>query len=455
MCVDSHVSLELARRLKPWNVSTVFGGTHFSAIAEELASRFPWVDYVVGGEGEAPFERLLSTLKSGQRPPTRIIRAGRGALLSLDSPVEVSALEHPAYDLVDLDVYFALNPRRLVDVETGRGCRFKCSFCYSPGHYLAARDFDIPAALEELSYLGGLGAQRLALTDDNFLNFPDRAMEICAAIRSNRLSLRWQCYATFPQITEHLADRMALAGCDRIFCGIDAVGQNAQRALRKAFLPPAQRFEYRLEMLREHGIVPTCAFLLCPPSHPAGRDLEATIRAALTARLHGAKVRLNVLTLYNGTPAMEAYSGSLEWDEMKAQILLDVPSVVEQNPLARELPHLFPFHCRYAPRTEWHSFIELSHCLSSLLDTYPRTLDRLWDRGISPIDVGCRSLASVGDLCQVEKMVRREEEQAAAYSILEALVRRASEVDALQSEDPFERGTAGTGHAHTFAGGQV
>ena len=61
MGINSHVCLEVARRLKAREprLSTVFGGPHFSSIATSLCDLFPWVDYVVKGEGEAALSYLL------------------------------------------------------------------------------------------------------------------------------------------------------------------------------------------------------------------------------------------------------------------------------------------------------------------------------------------------------------------------------------------------------------
>src|ERR1017187_1739283 len=51
MAVDSHVALELARRVKQHRPesSMMVGGTHFSSIAGELQGAFPWVDLVITG----------------------------------------------------------------------------------------------------------------------------------------------------------------------------------------------------------------------------------------------------------------------------------------------------------------------------------------------------------------------------------------------------------------------
>jgi pyruvate-formate lyase-activating enzyme len=438
MCVDSHVALELSRGLKVFdrNIVTVLGGVHFSSIAGEVTNMFPWIDFVIQGEGEISFEALLIALKQQNCSLNKIFTGMQTG--ATERPVP-----QPAYELIDFSVYFGLNSRRLVDFETARGCRFKCQFCYSPTHYSAVRDFDIRNVLDEISALKKLDIRRIAITDDNFLNWSDRALALCEAIRSNCSWLNWQCYATFPQINEQILAGLSSSGCDRIFCGIDAVGQLSQRTFRKAFLPNRERFEYKLAMLTEHGIRTTCAFLLCPPSHPGGADMEETVRAALIARLCGAEVRLNTLTLYNGTPARFGYGDSFAYDECKTQLLLDVPEPVAKNHFAALHSGLFPFHSRYVPATEWNSFIQLSHCLSSLVDTFPRTLNRLWeDNNISPIEIARRVLGITGDLCKLEQDLRREAEQEAAYSILRSVIKGMPQAKILESENPWEEWSA-------------
>ena len=54
-------TIRLVKRLSPHSV-VVAGGGHFSLVAEEVLSEVPALDYVVVGEGEATFFRLLNNL---------------------------------------------------------------------------------------------------------------------------------------------------------------------------------------------------------------------------------------------------------------------------------------------------------------------------------------------------------------------------------------------------------
>lgn len=415
MAVDSHVGLHLAGLVKQAqpDALTVLGGTHFSAIAEAILSAYPWIDFVVKGEGEDVFAELIKERLRGDRC------AGPAILRAESRPRE---LPPPAYDLVDLDSYFSVNPRRCLDFEGGRGCRFKCAFCYSPVHYGGARDFDIEAKISDLGRLKRLGAKHAFFVEDNFLNDPMHAISFCRELEGARLDLTWHCYATFPQLSAEVITWMARAGCTAVFTGIDAVGTVSQHAYRKGFLQRKTVLEQKLTECIESGIVPTCAFLLSPPSHPCGGDFEETLGAALLARVSGAQVRLNTLTLYNGTKSHYDVTASCHYDDVKPRLMLDVPEVVEHNEYARAQPTLFPFHSRYTDAAEWGEFISLAHCLFTLYSCYPDTLESVWGGlNVSPVTVSRRVLDKVGDLLQIEKPFRRDAELAAAIPILEGL----------------------------------
>jgi hypothetical protein len=416
MAVDSHVGIHLARLIKQALplARTVLGGAHFSSIAEEVLAAYPWVDFVVKGEGEGAFGDLI-------KDESELAGRSAQAILSSATPHELPP-SPPAYDLIDLEPYFAINRRRCMDFEGGRGCRFKCSFCYSPGHYNATRDFDIDENIAGLERLRRLGAKHVFFIEDNFLNDPARAIAFCRDMEAARLGLTWHCYATFPQMSAEVIMWMARAGCTAVFTGIDAVGGVSQRAYQKGFLRHKTSLERKLVECVDAGIVPTCAFLLSPPSHTCGVDIEETVSAALVARNCGAQVRLNTLTLYNSTKSRIDVKSPCHYDDFKPRLMLDVPEVVERNDYARALPTLFPFHSRYVARDEWEAFVSLGHCLFTLFYCYPRTLDALWaEKSISPCAVSRKVLEEVGNLLEIEKPLRRDAELAAAIPILEGL----------------------------------
>jgi len=405
MAVDSHVALELARRVKERRPDTfiVLGGTHFSSIADSVAAAFPWVDRVICGEGEIPFEEMLRH------------RMGR-------VPLPGASAADPLYDVIRFPAYFHVNPRRMADLEAGRGCRFKCTFCYSPAHYLAVHDFPINAVIEELSRLPALGVRHVWFVEDNFLNDPKRAASLCSAIEQAQLGLTWSCYATFPQISIQIVEALARAGCTEVFSGIDAVGTDSERSFHKAFLRGKTPLEVKTRWMVDAGITPTYAFLLSPPSHPAGANVVPTACTALEARRCGAETLLNPLNLYAGTAAQSAYAPEYVADGLQTRLMMDVPDVVAENPFAAAHPEMFPFHARYVGEEEWRAFLSLSHCLSTLINTYPNTLAALLDaKAIDPVQVARKTLERFADWPRLTSMEGRRFEQDAGFFVLESL----------------------------------
>ena len=383
MCLESHVSLKLAQRIKSASpeVITIFGGTHFGAIARELLENFDFVDFVVSGEAEHALQSILDGgLKGSPKLPTNTHYRHEGGVRSgLIEQVRPSMedLPFPAYDLADLDRYFSLNPARLLNYEAGRGCVFKCSFCYSPFQYGdAVRNKNPERVVEDLRKLSRLGARHVFFVQDNLLNSPRWASDLCWQVAAADLPLTWECYATYPQLKDSLIDSLAEAGCKGIFTGIDAVAHESQERLNKPFLRDWEAVSRKLARCLERGIQPLCAFILEEPEQDQKKN-EAAITTALRCVGIGCEVHLNTLSIYNhtaldgvSTPARFSYSSA------KVELLMDAPEVVRVNDFAKRLPQLFPYHCTTSDVRLWEGFVAKVHTLSTLVAGLRRTLSR-------------------------------------------------------------------------------
>jgi B12 binding domain/Radical SAM superfamily len=410
MAVDSHVALEIARRLKERQpgVRVVLGGTHFTVIATEIIKTYPWIDYVIAGEGETAIQKLVRTNPA----PQSILRGT--PLHSMDG------IGLPL-DLLNSSQYFDVNPNRSLDFETGRGCRYRCSFCYSPGHYGGFRNFEIRESLAELTTACSYGFKSFFFVEDNFLNDGSRALRFFEELCELQLDMTWAAYVTFPELTAQYISAMAQAGCVALFAGIDAVGRASRREYKKAFVRDEQVMVDRIRRCVDHGITPTCAFLLTPPSMAGGQNLLETLRLALTARTSGARVRLNTLTIYNNTGIAENLRQCF-FDPVKTKLMLDVPLAVEENPYAVSRPDLFPYHARYVGKLEWQDFLALAHCLYTLFEVYPHSLQHAWDEsGVPPTEIASSVLDNIGSLLDIPKVARRESELLASIDVFEQL----------------------------------
>lgn len=137
---------ELVKKVRPETV-VVIGGPHASTFPEETLAH-PAIDYVVVGEGE---ERMLALMRClerqeipaipgvlGRPEDSRLLR--NHPTVKVDFIASIDDLPLPAYDMVDVERYFALQAsgfsprtrewgRRAVTIITSRGCPHHCTFC--------------------------------------------------------------------------------------------------------------------------------------------------------------------------------------------------------------------------------------------------------------------------------------------------------------------------------------
>ena len=382
MALESHVCLEISRRLKKLDssVKIVMGGPHFSAIAKDVLEFYPWVDYVVVGEGEIPARTLLRNLRGmaspGEFSNIAFRRHGEFALNRKFKPhSDLSELPFPAYHLVDVEDYFHLNPYRVLDIEHARGCMLRCGFCYSPVHWGQGEQRKrIDRIIEDVHRHYELGARHLFFVADNFVNSKPFAKALCEEIAGSNPGITWRCYATLAQLTDELLDSMAESACTNIFIGVDAVTEHSKKRFHKTYFKGWPSLQQSLKRCLDRGITPACAFMLNPPDDDF-TDTEAALDAAVHAYNFNCSVRLNPLTVYAGTGIeAEVRRAKCEYSNAKAKMLLDGHWVTQVNEYAQERPWLFPFHSTVGPPENYDRFIAATHMCFTLLDNFPRTL---------------------------------------------------------------------------------
>lgn len=138
------------KRVAP-TVHIVLGGPEVSHLPLRVC--FDQADYLIQGEGEAPFRELCASLLSGTLPAKRVIAA---------RPAKVDALVPPYRFYTDKDL-----AHRLVYVEASRGCPFHCEFCLSALDR-QVRPFALDPFLAELEMLWQRGARTFKFVDRTF-----------------------------------------------------------------------------------------------------------------------------------------------------------------------------------------------------------------------------------------------------------------------------------------------
>ena len=129
--------LKLARLIKEWlpQVRIVVGGYHATLMYEEIAQmpEAQWIDYMIRGEGEEAFRRLVNALNGADdvtqvpslsyRQEGAFVHNPRGELLDL------TRLKLPIRDKRRLTWGYHIMDRSVEVIETSRGCTRSCNFC--------------------------------------------------------------------------------------------------------------------------------------------------------------------------------------------------------------------------------------------------------------------------------------------------------------------------------------
>jgi radical SAM superfamily enzyme YgiQ (UPF0313 family) len=247
------------------NAVIVLGGPAISILGSTALERLK-PDYVVVGEGENAFPRLLAALEGRgafSEVPGLCYRSG--SRIQSNPPERQSAfgwsgmeqwIHWPAYE----------KSGGTWAVHTKRGCPLACLYCNYPvmeGHSLRWRQAsDIVDEIERV--MVAVGPRTFEFTDSTF-NVPEsHAINICEEVIRRKLRVRLSAVGINPlTATPRLFQLMKDAGFCSLVITPDSASNAMLRNLRKGF--DRERVERTAELARASGIRTTWFFLLGGP----------------------------------------------------------------------------------------------------------------------------------------------------------------------------------------------
>ena len=216
----------------------VLGGSAFTTMPAHYLRALE-VPYGIVGEGEVAIVRLLDRLAAGAEP------RDLGGLAVWDAPTGRVTIAPPAWlsslDRIRADRRWIENRRYferggMGNLQTKRGCHYKCTYCAYPvieGRGMRVRD---PAAIAaEVRALLDDGIDQFFVVDSVFNAPRGYAERVCAALRPLGERIRWSCFVTPGNFSAELLDLMLAAGCQSIDFGTDAASAPTLRGFRKSF----------------------------------------------------------------------------------------------------------------------------------------------------------------------------------------------------------------------------
>src|SRR5262245_48586492 len=215
----------------------VLGGSAFTTMPAFYLPALE-VPYGVVGEGEVAFPALLERLAAGA-PAGDVggIATRDAGGVTIAPPTWLPMLDTVRADrgYVDTARYFARGG--MANLQTKRGCHYKCTFCAYPvieGRGMRTRD---PAAIvaEVRTLLDEHGIDQFFVVDSVFNAPRGYAERVATALRPLGRRIRWSCFVGPGNFTPELADLMIEAGCQSVDFGTDAAAAATLRGFRKSF----------------------------------------------------------------------------------------------------------------------------------------------------------------------------------------------------------------------------
>jgi anaerobic magnesium-protoporphyrin IX monomethyl ester cyclase len=255
--------IDIARQAKKLNprVKIVFGGIGATFLWSELLASHRFIDFIVTGEGEYSFLRLVRQLQQRVEDD-----AGLKAIPGLAYREKGrNVLNDEAEAITDIDRL--PNPARYFTYQhviSSRGCPYNCTFCGSPRFWKRRVRFHSPAYfVEQLELLSDRGVSSFYVSDDTFTLKKERVIDICRLILDKGLPITWMAISRVNCIDAEILYWMRKAGCIQISFGVESGSRRIRDFLNKKI--ETADIVRAFALTRSYGILPRAYFIYGSP----------------------------------------------------------------------------------------------------------------------------------------------------------------------------------------------
>lgn len=309
---DALHTAHLVKSVDP-DVPVVMGGVQSDLFPEQTVG-YPEIDYVVRGDGEVGFLRLLDYLE-GKMPLEKVpgvMGKQRGKVVRGKPPkplLDFDSLPSVDRTLTPFERYTSIFSERrpCTIVTTARGCPYNCSFCYLPLRFGTAtyRASSPERMVEEVASCAELGIKEIIFYDDTFTADRKRILEFCRLMKGSDYDVTWDVRTRPDCVDRELLLAMRGVGLRRVQMGVESGSQASLDSVRKGI--SIRQCVEAFALVKELGFDSFGYFMVGFPGETK-EMMEETIRFAL--RLDPDYANFTVLV---------PLPGSELWDRLRAQ----------------------------------------------------------------------------------------------------------------------------------------
>lgn len=218
-------------------------GGHGPSPEPEFYLKITQADTIVMGEGEATAVELLEQITNrsslsnvkgiAYRDGKKFFVNERRNLIK-----DIDTIPFPAYDLFPMEHYkllrmpYATNSDFVFPVLSGRGCIFRCNFCYRIDEGFRPRAN--VAIIDEINLLKHkYGITYIGFSDELLMSSVERTTRLCEDFLKEELNIKWACEGRLNFAKPELLNLMKRAGCVFVNYGIEAFDNQVLKNMHK------------------------------------------------------------------------------------------------------------------------------------------------------------------------------------------------------------------------------
>jgi len=219
-------------------------GGHCPSPEPEYFLRKTKADVVIIGEGELTIIEVLEALankKSFSRIKGIAYIEENSIIINEDRPLiqDIDNIPLPAYHLFPMEQYRIIRMPKIkkdefaMPILSGRGCIFKCTFCYRMDKNFRARS--VEAIIEEIALLKkNYGIKYFIFSDELLMSSVKRTINICEEFIKAGLNIKWSCNGRLNFAKHEVLNVMKQAGCVFINYGIESLDNHVLKNMKKS-----------------------------------------------------------------------------------------------------------------------------------------------------------------------------------------------------------------------------
>lgn len=273
-------NLKSIKKYNP-NIKVVVGGAHPSLLPEETITCND-IDYVITGEGEGALKDLIDCLGSGKNPhhvPNLVYKRNGTIKINPERPIEdINKLPRLNWKLLNPKVIAYMKKNRVGAILAGKGCNFKCTFCFNSvaaNKYRYRSSENMIADLSDL--INNYNVKNVYIRDEIFFQTTDRLLKFADMIIENNINVKWTALGRVSSFRKNKIDDFALrklikSGLKQVKFGAESGSQVVLNKLKKGIT--VEQILNAARMLKKHEVEGNFSFMVGLPGEAWEQFME-------------------------------------------------------------------------------------------------------------------------------------------------------------------------------------